>query len=362
MLPPEAPRSTASSHADARFRAFRSFIIRLGFAVAVVPTTLMLLWFHGTHRLLPGMVPKAMAASGVLLLFPIATWAGIRRSFLPWFLYGGTGVALAATILDMARVSQGYDYYLWLLLYPCILTPLLSLPFRLWENALGMLVFLLVPMFLKYGGFVPDFPLMYYFAMMAPVFSVSAYFKHLMNGLMKANEAYRSQIEGLAHLDGLTGTHNRRFFMEEAQRMLKQAQRGQRETCLIMFDIDHFKRINDRHGHGMGDQAIMAAAHLLQRTLRETDLVARYGGEEFVALLPDADLASAQVAAERVRAAIEASRLPLAIGEEPLQFTASLGVARAEGPEDTLPALLDRADKALYAAKDGGRNRVEVAS
>jgi diguanylate cyclase (GGDEF)-like protein len=123
-----------------------------------------------------------------------------------------------------------------------------------------------------------------------------------------------------------------------------------------MFDIDHFKRVNDTHGHLVGDEAIRHVATKALSTLRMTDFVARYGGEEFVALLPGEELSGAQIAAERLR---EAAAKPFtALGEVPLSITISAGVTSLRPDTPDAKALLSEADQALYASKNGGRNRV----
>jgi diguanylate cyclase (GGDEF)-like protein len=127
-----------------------------------------------------------------------------------------------------------------------------------------------------------------------------------------------------------------------------------------MLDVDHFKRINDRHGHLAGDGVLRTVAAECGRNLRQSDVFARFGGEEFVCLLPETDLAAALVAAERLRAAVEATPLA-APGGEALRVTVSVGVAhRGAGEDGSLDGLLARADAAMYASKDRGRNRVSV--
>jgi diguanylate cyclase (GGDEF)-like protein len=123
-----------------------------------------------------------------------------------------------------------------------------------------------------------------------------------------------------------------------------------------MFDVDHFKQVNDRHGHPVGDQVIVAVARRLAAATRKTDLLGRYGGEEFVILLPDTAHDGARILAERIRAGL-ADR-PIDTDAGPLPVTASIGLAQWE-PDDTEPGtLLARADEALYRAKQSGRNRV----
>jgi len=128
--------------------------------------------------------------------------------------------------------------------------------------------------------------------------------------------------------------------------------------AVVMLDIDHFKTINDRHGHAAGDQALKHTAALLQTSVREVDRVGRFGGEEFVVLLPGMSLERAAQTAEALRAGLAAG--PLTRDGEPLVLSASFGVAEWDGPNEEPSRLLLRADRALYRAKRAGRNRVQV--
>jgi eukaryotic-like serine/threonine-protein kinase len=133
--------------------------------------------------------------------------------------------------------------------------------------------------------------------------------------------------------------------------------RGERDRAMtaVMLDVDHFKPINDRHGHPVGDQVIVAVARRPAATVRGTDLLGRYGGEEFAVLLPDTDRDGASILAERLRAAV--GDRPIETDAGPLTVTVSIGVAGLDAAI-SVPDLLGRADKALYQAKDGGRTRV----
>ena len=165
------------------------------------------------------------------------------------------------------------------------------------------------------------------------------------------------ELRRQAHVDYLTGIYNRRHFMERAEQELSRAHRYAKPLSMLMLDIDHFKQINDRHGHKVGDTVLKAVADLSQATFRDVDIVGRLGGEEFAALLPETDQPAALEAAERLRATIANARIPLP-GAPPVSFSVSIGVSSMDSPEDNIDALLQRADKALYKAKDGGRNRV----
>ena len=164
-----------------------------------------------------------------------------------------------------------------------------------------------------------------------------------------------------AVLDGLTGLTNRRALDERIVSEMAYAVRHEAELCAIMLDIDFFKKVNDTHGHLAGDEVIRTIAKLLQRGIRCEDLAARYGGEEFVVLTRGIPLGGAVNLAERLRVAI-AERL-IEHGDQQLSVTSSFGVASLSqiSGEPTAAALLEAADRALYAAKTGGRNRVETA-
>jgi diguanylate cyclase (GGDEF)-like protein len=171
------------------------------------------------------------------------------------------------------------------------------------------------------------------------------------------------RMEELALTDGLTGLPNRRALLNRAMSDLGTARRKHLPYAVAMADIDHFKTINDTHGHAAGDQALQRLARQLKDELRDQDEVGRWGGEEFLILLPETDEAEALRVAERLRAAVEAKPF-IVEGEVTLKVTISVGVAALDAPAQSalvLDALIRMADDALYRAKDAGRNRVEVA-
>jgi diguanylate cyclase (GGDEF)-like protein len=178
--------------------------------------------------------------------------------------------------------------------------------------------------------------------------------------LQQANEDLRL----LAISDPLTGLNNRRHFFELAEAEIGRALRYSRPLALMMFDIDFFKHVNDTYGHTAGDAVLKMVADAASMTMRSTDISARYGGEEFVVLLPETEVGVAASAAERLRERIETATVQ--VGEQPIKVTASFGVnghlarAASEAPEKVLLDFVDKADQALYAAKDAGRNRVAV--
>lgn len=193
------------------------------------------------------------------------------------------------------------------------------------------------------------------------VFTRMREFSHLRDqALREVEERRRAEVRlrELAMTDELTGLYNRRHFMREAEREIERAARFGHEIGLLMIDIDHFKAVNDNHGHAMGDEALRLMARTIKDALRDVDLVARLGGEEFAVVLPETMEEGAATAAERIRRRVEAMIMPLPRGD--LRFSVSVGLATASGADLDLDALLRRADTALYAAKRNGRNRVEV--
>jgi len=180
--------------------------------------------------------------------------------------------------------------------------------------------------------------------------------------VQRATRRQREEMRLLANTDTLTGIANRRHFVEVADREFSRARRYGHPLSVLMLDIDRFKTINDRWGHPMGDRVIQELAQLTQSVIRGHDLCGRLGGDEFALILPETDSAGAQLIAERLRARAEATDTLRADDGTPVKFTVSIGIAPLS-PEDTsFDALLQRADKELYQAKQGGRNRSALAA
>ena len=180
------------------------------------------------------------------------------------------------------------------------------------------------------------------------------------NRLLKNEIEKRTQLEqGLRHMartDELTGITNRRRFFELAEQERRRAHRDGTPLSLCMVDIDYFKAINDVHGHAIGDLALTVVAARCQSALRESDIIGRYGGEEFVIALPLANLITAREVAERLREAV--SLRPLEVNGVTLDLTVTVGISRVDDGETSIDPGLLRADRALYAGKEGGRNCV----
>jgi diguanylate cyclase (GGDEF)-like protein len=192
----------------------------------------------------------------------------------------------------------------------------------------------------------------------ARLIEVEGQLAHLLWGFdISAHKALEGQLRELATRDALSGLLNRRAFLERSTALFDHCRRHGQPCAVLMIDIDHFKRINDRHGHQMGDVAIRTCAEAIGHALRDADLLGRLGGEEFAVLLPHATADSATVVAERIRSATAQMSLVSPQGQ-PLAFTISIGVAEMAAHHAGIEPLLVDADQALYRAKATGRNKV----
>lgn len=169
---------------------------------------------------------------------------------------------------------------------------------------------------------------------------------------MAERKLAQEQLEVLATTDPLTRLYNRRKFEELLNHELDRCKRYAGDFALIMLDADHFKQINDRYGHDIGDAVLRFLSDLIKSQLRKSDVVARWGGEEFIALVAEADTDTSLTVADKLRKAVEEGQFP-----QQLRVTISLGVALARR-NDTSASIVKRADQAQYRAKQAGRNRV----
>lgn len=170
-------------------------------------------------------------------------------------------------------------------------------------------------------------------------------------------EVSRAALAELATTDPLTQLKNRRMFYTQAEQNLASGRRSGQDISVLLLDIDHFKKVNDTHGHHAGDEVLVCVAQLLVALMRGADTVARFGGEEFVVLLPDTNKLGAAVLAERIRTAIE--RKKITVGGRNIPVTVSIGIATVSAAEvETIDQVLNVADQRLYLAKNNGRNRI----
>lgn len=174
--------------------------------------------------------------------------------------------------------------------------------------------------------------------------------------LIRKTARQNQMLDELRRTDALTGLFGRGHWQEQAEATLRRHHATDEPACLLMLDIDHFKTINDAHGHTVGDEVIRALAHVVRSAVRAGDCAGRYGGDEFAIVLPGMLAGDALAIAQRIREQTECVR----VRRQPdLRITSSIGIAPADHRHSNLRAWIDAADKALYAAKSGGRNRVE---
>jgi len=178
--------------------------------------------------------------------------------------------------------------------------------------------------------------------------------------LAMAKERTELRHKTAAMIDPLTGLPNRRSFMEEAARLTERHRSHPKPVTVLLMDMDHFKSINDRFGHAIGDQVLEVFAETVRQSVRSTDLISRLGGEEFAAVLYDISREKAFAVADRIRTSF--AQAALEVDDHPIAATVSIGLAHCELEAFELGELLAQADRALYVAKERGRNRVETAS
>jgi diguanylate cyclase (GGDEF)-like protein len=185
------------------------------------------------------------------------------------------------------------------------------------------------------------------------------YSEFLKSRSLRELEETKAQLNYFATIDPLTNTFNRRHFMELSERRIKRTYTSHGQASFLLFDLDHFKKINDAHGHIIGDQILRGIAQICKQHLRTDDILGRFGGEEFVILLPDTKLNDARHIAERLRRIIAETPIETEIG--PIFTTVSIGVTLKDRTSAaSITQLLSRADRAMYLAKQSGRNRVII--
>jgi diguanylate cyclase (GGDEF)-like protein len=232
---------------------------------------------------------------------------------------------------------------------------------RAFRFTLGAMALLLAIALLRNGAASfagpPLTSLLAYYVMFVFTYSVAGYLSRNLHKNEDLLKELLRQTRELSVTDGLTGLYNQMHFFELLERETRQSQRHGLSYSLIMFDVDHFKNFNDHHGHLRGSETLRAIAAIMKRKFRSTDLLAKYGGDEFVIILPQTDKVGAYLAAERLRESVEREPFPGAETQPQKKVTLSIGLATF--PEHGLSddEILNHADKALYFAKESGRNR-----
>ena len=172
-------------------------------------------------------------------------------------------------------------------------------------------------------------------------------------------ETTNTELKKMSRVDGLTSLYNRRHWEEMCKNEFKRLKRSNSPSSMMILDIDHFKQVNDTYGHPAGDQTIKTVARIISKAIRETDVAGRYGGEEFTVVLPDTDIKSAYVVAERIRKLAE--HIPVEYEGQTITFTVSIGLAQFDNSFSNHITWIEAADECLYKAKESGRNKVVMA-
>jgi len=328
-----------------------------------------------------GFIPdwlSIVAGNGIFLLCFTLMWAGLRRFAsqpVHWWLVVAVPLALMATHVFYAPIGQSLTARV--CLFAALVTLFSGACFRdAWQaqrqeslrmRRLAMATFLATSLFMLFRVWAtlrdPSAPSSF----MGPSTLQSlATFISLLIVLvwnlavhLMASERLENRLLGLAHSDALTSVLNRAGFRSLSQRQIARSLHDRRPVSLLLMDLDHFKRVNDRHGHEAGDRLLCAFVEVARQGIRPGDLLARHGGEEFCALLPGSTLDEAAAVAERIRRRFEPMRAHGPDGE--IGTTVSIGVAELVLPDENLDQALNRADQALYVAKRQGRNRVATA-
>lgn len=184
-------------------------------------------------------------------------------------------------------------------------------------------------------------------------------FAESFNSMLESLEIARTDLENLASIDPLTQCANRRHFFKIGYHEVRRAQRHKRTLSMLALDLDHFKKVNDTFGHSIGDQVLQVTADIFRRASRPTDIVGRIGGEEFAIILPETPVSGALIVAERILSDCRNARI-LLDDSRVVTFTISIGVAWLQEANLDFEQLLQRADKALYAAKQAGRDQISI--
>ncbi|XZG70932.1 diguanylate cyclase [Chitinibacteraceae bacterium HSL-7] len=331
----------------------------------------------GHSALMPPLIPLACASAlGILLIAPLlVVWRD--RARYPWHSPQRRGIyaALLLPALLLASVTQLHELIILALpvllaiavhfAWPGVSVALLAMAITLGAaTRMGSGPFMhdhaLTPE-VSYQVFIASVALTLQYLALAHEFLIRAKTEleaevlRRTTALTEANE----RLAELATVDELTGLVNRREWQRRCADAILRSRRTRQPLALVMLDIDHFKNINDQHGHLHGDLALRALARIATQTLRATDVVGRWGGEEFVILLPDTSLETAHQVTEKLRSAIESSELSCS-PDSSICFTISAGVTVLHQQDGTLDDIIRRVDDALYRAKRAGRNRTEI--
>lgn len=293
----------------------------------------------------------------ILLIYPFI-FKQIKNRRVIEFIAAFSGLIATVMIIEILNrlqngMSQGLGIFIYLLFLPLLMFQCFSLR----VNLISTLMFAATPQVLALFGLVKDFPYAQYTAMIWPAAFVLMITHYIFAQNYRRRYDLEQELELASNTDSMTGVSNRRHFIPIVHNEIIRGHRFNQPVSLMVLDIDHFKNINDAHGHLTGDLVIRTLADICKKTARQPDVIARLGGEEFAILVLNAPLHHALMAAERIRAAVANTMMTSFDGYE-FSFTVSIGVA--EQPKDNFSEehLINMADAALYQAKEAGRNCV----
>ena len=311
-------------------------VSKLGFAVVM---TLITIWIYNHYQNLPLfdlLLPTSIIGASSIWFFNLNI---SESSYTLIYQYASLVFIVLANLCVQVRFRPSL-----------ITTSLITLViytgvyFNTYGDAYQILLFSLI--------YIPVLIFSVYISWNSTLKSRTVFLHHLLN------DYHRKAFEKLAHTDALTGLNNRRYFESLATQHVHANFESPNPTTLLVFDVDHFKQINDSYGHDIGDRVLQMIADVSSKEMRHSDILARYGGEEFIALLTGTNSDDAVKIAERLRKRIENIVVNLTDGRR-FHFTVSIGITILETFETDLNVLIKQADIALYQAKANGRNRVE---
>jgi len=321
-------------------------------AVVVLALFAYLLATAGRALVGASTVPLLLRLAPALPLLLLAATAGRVKRPLPLSLLALSCVLLLEIGINLNGIGQISGPRLVL---PGLLLPVASsvIWIRRWDFIVAMALCALGPLPLLLGT-IDGVVVFQYAVYMTIAISVAIVLRAFITRTLFEQFRLEQKLRAQANTDGLTGLLQRNRFLELARLALADIHRQQRPVCLLYLDADHFKQLNDDHGHAAGDAALIALANGLRAQMREPDLIGRIGGEEFAMLLPGLDLQQARHRAEQLRLAVGTIQRP----DGPL--TVSIGVAQCRSSDEGIDAVLARADKAMRQAKIDGRDRVVI--
>jgi diguanylate cyclase (GGDEF)-like protein len=293
----------------------------------------------------------------VLLLYPFI-FKQIRKRRVIEFMGVASGLVAIIIFVEILNrlhngITEGLGIFIYLLFLPVVMFQCFSLR----VNLISTFLYAATPQVMFLFGLVHDFPFAQYTAMVWPAAIVLMIMHYIFAQNYRRRYDLELALELASNSDPMTGLSNRRHFIPILHNEIIRGHRFNHAVSLMVLDIDHFKAINDAHGHPTGDLVICTLAEICQKTARKLDVISRLGGEEFAILVINAPLQNALIAAERIRAAVANTRLTSFDGFE-FSFTVSIGVAEQPKDDYSEEHLISLADNALYKAKEAGRNCV----